>query len=69
MTLPRAAGAFMPGFAGGGLQDENAKLPHGVSTGSIGTSLQPGVTRDTLPSPPSTPAANTSSYNLWMPFM
>lgn len=62
LTLPRAAGAFIPGFAGGGLQDENAKLPHGVSTTSLGTSLQPGGSKETLPSPPATPAANTTAY-------
>ena len=52
----------MPGFAGGGLQDENVKLPHGVSTTSLGTSLQPGGSKETLPSPPATPAANTTAY-------
>ncbi len=62
MTLPRAAGAFMPGFAAGGIQKENPKLPHGVSAESIGTSLQPGVTHETLPSPPATPAAKASDF-------
>ena len=62
MTLPRAAGAFMPGFAAGGLQNENLKLPHGVSAESLGTSLQPGVTHETLPSPPATPVQNPSSF-------
>ena len=57
-----SCGGIHARFCRGGLQDENVKLPHGVSTTSLGTSLQPGGSKETLPSPPATPAANTTAY-------
>ena len=63
-NLPRAAGAFMPGFKPGTLKTQQGaqSLPHGVSAESLNTSIQPKPSLQSLPSPPATPVAKANAF-------